>query len=199
MMMQLLPCQHVATRNLARFNLVLLSFINWPVHHPKSATELADAGFFYTGCGDRVICFHCGGGVKDWMSGDSPWVEHSIWFGNCDFLVANKGQQFVEKVKSITSMQNTNKSGFSEISAEVHEYKVEEMKDENINEHKNDEVEEMKKLENSRTCKICFEKELSILFLPCGHLTACSECAPKMHNCPICRLHPVAYIRAYLP
>jgi hypothetical protein len=36
-------------------------------------------------------------------------------------------------------------------------------------------------------CKICMDNEVSIVFLPCGHLVCCSRCAPALKNCPICR------------
>lgn len=29
------------------------------------------------GAGDRVLCFHCGGGVKSWQRGEDPWEEHA--------------------------------------------------------------------------------------------------------------------------
>ena len=38
-------------------------------------------------------------------------------------------------------------------------------------------------------CHICWESEIDAIFLPCGHLTACEECARQMqnHDCPVCR------------
>lgn len=44
----------------------LLSFQEWPRSMKQKPNELADAGFFYTGKGDQTLCFHCGGGLKDW-------------------------------------------------------------------------------------------------------------------------------------
>lgn len=38
-------------------------------------------------------------------------------------------------------------------------------------------------------CCICLEQEAEEVMLPCGHLTCCKECLPKIHEtCPICRL-----------
>lgn len=42
-------------------------------------------------------------------------------------------------------------------------------------------------LKNQTLCVICVEEKVSIVFLPCGHLTCCEECAPAMRRCPICR------------
>ena len=39
---------------------------------------------------------------------------------------------------------------------------------------------EVEILREERTCKICLEKEATILFLPCGHLASCVNCAPAL-------------------
>ncbi|CAL1261264.1 unnamed protein product [Larinioides sclopetarius] len=48
-------------------------------------------------------------------------------------------------------------------------------------------------------CKICMDKEVGIVFLPCGHLLACTDCAPALKLCPMCRKTIQAIVRAYLP
>lgn len=48
--------------------------------------------------GDRVLCFQCGGGLKDWDPGDSPWVEHAKWFGGCPYLAIKKGKDYINYV-----------------------------------------------------------------------------------------------------
>lgn len=47
----------------------ILSFAEWPKCMKQKPADLADAGFFYTGKGDQTLCFHCGGGLKDWEVG----------------------------------------------------------------------------------------------------------------------------------
>ena len=42
-------------------------------------------------------------------------------------------------------------------------------------------------LKDQILCKICMEKNVSIAFLPCGHLACCEDCSPAMRKCPICR------------
>ncbi|XP_025097729.1 inhibitor of apoptosis protein-like [Pomacea canaliculata] len=46
---------------------------------------------------------------------------------------------------------------------------------------------ENQELTSSRFCKICLSEEATILFLPCGHLVACAQCAPALRTCAICR------------
>ncbi|XP_014776964.1 baculoviral IAP repeat-containing protein 7 [Octopus bimaculoides] len=42
-------------------------------------------------------------------------------------------------------------------------------------------------LKEQKLCKICLDEELSVVFLPCGHLVSCASCAPALTNCPLCR------------
>lgn len=63
----------------------LKSFVSWPAQMTQKPTQLATNGFFYTGTGDRVICFYCGGGLKDWAIEDIPEKEHAKWFARCPY------------------------------------------------------------------------------------------------------------------
>ena len=47
--------------------------------------------------------------------------------------------------------------------------------------------EENEDIKSERICKICQVNEVSILFLPCGHLVSCAQCAPALRRCAICR------------
>lgn len=48
-------------------------------------------------------------------------------------------------------------------------------------------LEENRKLEEIKLCKICLEREVNVVFLPCGHICACSNCSPAIRKCAICR------------
>lgn len=37
------------------------------------------------------------------------------------------------------------------------------------------------------TCKVCLEKEIGCLFWPCHHTVTCTDCAPSLTKCPMCR------------
>lgn len=50
------------------------------------------------GKGDQTICYHCGGGLKDWEETDEPWVEHARWFCKCPYVLLVKGKEFVDDV-----------------------------------------------------------------------------------------------------
>ncbi|GJP84291.1 hypothetical protein CLOP_g14354 [Closterium sp. NIES-67] len=38
-------------------------------------------------------------------------------------------------------------------------------------------------------CRVCFEREISLVLLPCRHRVLCHPCADKCKQCPICRRH----------
>ncbi|XP_018331076.1 death-associated inhibitor of apoptosis 2 [Agrilus planipennis] len=58
--------------------------------------------------------------------------------------------------------------------------------------------EENRLLKEARLCKICMDFEVGIVFLPCGHLTTCVNCAPNLKNCPVCRSAIKATVRTFL-
>ena len=46
---------------------------------------------------------------------------------------------------------------------------------------------EIEQLKEEKTCKVCLDLQVSVAFLPCGHAACCSDCAPAMRKCPVCR------------
>merc|ERR1711915_861725 len=57
---------------------------------------------------------------------------------------------------------------------------------------------EVETLREERNCKICLEKEASIVFLPCGHLCTCTNCAPALQKCAVCRVPIQGLVRTYM-
>mmetsp|Transcript_8637 Transcript_8637/g.14165 ORF Transcript_8637/g.14165 Transcript_8637/m.14165 type:complete len:741 (-) Transcript_8637:32-2254(-) len=50
------------------------------------------------------------------------------------------------------------------------------------------ENERLKKLrEDEESCRICCEREIKVVLLPCGHACVCRMCASNLEKCPICR------------
>lgn len=48
-------------------------------------------------------------------------------------------------------------------------------------------AEELEKIRDQRTCKVCMDAEMDVVFLPCAHMVTCSSCAATLTQCPICR------------
>lgn len=59
-------------------------------------------------------------------------------------------------------------------------------------------IEENKRLRDERLCKICADKELGVVFIPCGHLVTCTTCAASLNNCPVCRSTITSLVKTYL-
>ncbi|XP_039600264.1 baculoviral IAP repeat-containing protein 2 isoform X1 [Polypterus senegalus] len=340
----------------------LATFINWPTRIPVRPDQLAKAGFYYVGRNDDVKCFCCDGGLRCWESGDDPWVEHAKWFPRCEYLLQERGQDFVHQIQArfprlfeqLLSNGDNNSREFSDppgfeeersedavmmntpivkaalemgfernlvkqtvqskILATGENYKTvqdlvtdllsaqdEKREEENeriaeemasdgftflkkhraalthrlksvksLMEHlleqsviapkeyeaihsassdkqtaqlidvvlskgnaasevfknwiqKNDVYllrelmaqtndsfspsqdisdlpmeEQLRRLQEERTCKVCMDKEVNIVFIPCGHLVVCKECAPSLRKCPICRSVVKGTVRTFL-
>jgi hypothetical protein len=144
----------------------LQTFEDWPKSMHQTPSELSDAGFFYLQRGDKVKCFSCGIGIKDWVQTDIPWEQHAMWSPDCEYLKLLKGEDFISDIigkgKKLPTMDKE--------AAEI--------------EKQEDEVE---KPESSGVCKICCINEFDTIFLPCGHIIACAQCASSVTKCPVCR------------
>ncbi|NWU91475.1 BIR7B protein, partial [Upupa epops] len=140
----------------------LFTFQNWPRYTDTNPEQLARAGLFYTGQGDFVRCFHCGGGMMNWLLGDDPWREHAKWYPDCEFLLQSRGREFVNSVRASLSSTQLPPSRMST-------------------------EEQLRRLQQERMCKVCMDRDVSVVFVPCGHLVACGACALNLRSCPICR------------
>ena len=58
--------------------------------------------------------------------------------------------------------------------------------------------EEFRQMKDQKECKICAEREVQVVFIPCGHLVACEICSHKLKECPICRQKIKTHVRTYM-
>jgi len=140
----------------------LKSFEEWPIGLEQTPKDLSDAGFFYEGRGDKVTCFSCGGGLKNWVSGEIPWEQHAMYYSNCEYLIQMKGLDFANQFKKQTPpvIETVNVEAEVSVEAEVVDKSV---------------------------CKICLDVRRNTVFIPCGHVCACVKCAFSVTKCPVCR------------
>lgn len=157
------------------------SYTDWPKFLKQRPQDLSDAGFYYSGKGDRVCCFSCGGGLKDWEEGDSPWEQHAMWYGNCEYLKLMKGKCFIDQMakkrKEEFERPHENLTPPAEGFERPHENLTPPLSD--------------------VSCKICYDNECNTIFLPCGHIIACAKCASSVAKCPACRQPFNSVVRAY--
>ena len=64
----------------------LSTYEDWPIANVQSKEHMAQAGFYYTGYSDKVVCFHCNLGLKKWLAKDNPVQEHARNKPSCRFL-----------------------------------------------------------------------------------------------------------------
>jgi len=89
----------------------LRSFVinDWPHDLQPSPNALSEAGFFYTRKDDRTICFHCGGGLRDWLQTDDAWAQHAAWFPFCVFVRYIKGPTFIRECQRLRTDDRKNR------------------------------------------------------------------------------------------
>ncbi|KAL3847313.1 hypothetical protein ACJMK2_018228, partial [Sinanodonta woodiana] len=58
--------------------------------------------------------------------------------------------------------------------------------------------EEYTRLLDQNICKICMDRNIELVFLPCGHLVCCAVCGQTLRFCPICRAKIHASVKTYL-
>ena len=80
-------------------NVRISSYQGFPAHVKQTPRQLAQAGFFYRGFGDRCSCFWCGIGLQHWEAGDDPWVEHAHRSHRCQYVIDCKGESFITLVQ----------------------------------------------------------------------------------------------------
>ncbi|XP_051842827.1 baculoviral IAP repeat-containing protein 2-like isoform X2 [Antechinus flavipes] len=177
------------------------TFVTWPPQIPVHPEQLASAGFYYVGCNDDVKCFCCDGGLRCWESGDDPWVEHAKWFPRCEYLIENKGQQFINQIQAsyphlLEQLLSTSGTPVDQSAALPMEKNIKYIPAPDVSDLSVEE--QLRRLQEERTCKVCMDKEVSVVFIPCGHLVVCKECSPSLRKCPICRSTIKGTVRTFL-
>lgn len=189
----------------ARLQKRLDTFLNWMGPNiSQTRDQIAEAGFYYAGYSDCCRCFYCGGGLKSWEAEDNPWIEHARWFPSCPFILTNKGQDFVDAVESLartnnnifmldvdTEMQRITSTSLSQppqVMEEAMDMQTPQpIEDSNFVSEAERLMDENLSLRQPELCKICMDAEVSIVYVPCGHLVTCGTCAPTVKSCPVCR------------
>lgn len=188
----------------------LRSFDDWPKTMKQKPQQLSDAGFFYTMKGDRVKCFSCGGGLRDWDENDVPWEQHARWFGHCEYLLLVKGQEYVDEILSGKTEGHEDTTAFAALrnSAPTTESNSRCDVESSIAAAIAPQTSETAtsdlsgsngggKFCDSKLCKICYSNEYNTAFMPCGHVVACGKCASSVTKCPLCRKPFERVMRVY--
>ncbi|XP_076466593.1 baculoviral IAP repeat-containing protein 7-B-like [Babylonia areolata] len=86
----------------------LASFQNFPVNLRSLVKTLVQQGFFYTGHGDIVMCYHCGLTIKNWRRGNNynndPRLVHAQWRRDCAHFCAVEDPAFGQRAARETEV-----------------------------------------------------------------------------------------------
>nr|BBA16874.1 XIAP-AG [synthetic construct] len=89
--------------SMADYEARIFTFGTWIYSVNKE--QLARAGFYALGEGDKVKCFHCGGGLTDWKPSEDPWEQHAKWYPGCKYLLEQKGQEYINNIHLTHSLE----------------------------------------------------------------------------------------------
>lgn len=82
------------------------TFQNWTLATVTPA-ELAKAGFYFLGQGDRVACFSCGGQLSNWEPGDRAVSEHQRHYPNCRFVRGDRADNVPLSGGGLSNVSNS--------------------------------------------------------------------------------------------
>uniref|UniRef100_V9KX60 RING-type E3 ubiquitin transferase n=2 Tax=Callorhinchus milii TaxID=7868 RepID=V9KX60_CALMI len=152
-------------------------------------------------------------------------MEHAKWFPRCDYLLQARGSEYVCSVQQLHAdilqsvfqgrlqiqSQRPSTQGAEEEERERREetrgvvqrpsesaQTGAERRETTPTQRGLSAEEQLRRLKEERTCKVCMDKEVSIVFIPCGHLVVCGDCAPNLRRCPICRALIRGSVRAFM-
>jgi len=57
--------------------------------------------------------------------------------------------------------------------------------------------EEIRRLKEARLCKVCLDEDVSVAYIPCGHIVTCVLCAAALDQCPLCRKNIKGTVRVF--
>lgn len=187
----------------------------WPIGLAQRPEPMAEAGFCYLGYGDRVQCFYCGEIIHQWLPTDTPWMEHAKWSPYCTFLNLIKSPEYIRKVNVCLQVSLTKNDYpiMNEYVCDVNEgiemkipktklqilkYNLFTSRKCKLLSRKSIQLsEENQKIKEERICKICFDRETSIVLIPCGHFVSCKICSLSLSDCPICRSEIKEFVKTY--
>lgn len=176
----------------------------WP-NTNVDVRELARAGFFYLLAGDRTVCAFCRAGLSDWQSDDVPFAQHELYYPDCPFVrgldvgnvpITPQPNEVVttvteEQVRPTIAEEQTGQPSTSIAEEQTGQPST------SLAESATNELPKEEERNQTTMCKICLDKDIDFVFLPCGHLVACKGCSWYIEDCPICKANIVARFQVY--
>ncbi|KAH3709528.1 death-associated inhibitor of apoptosis 2-like [Dreissena polymorpha] len=164
-----------------------------------STQLLSVAGFFLVQNGgeDATRCYHCGIGLRHWSPEDDPWVEHARFSPKCDYLLSAKGQEFVNLIQLAVQYSSYPANATSNKLNQTSSTNMSTLTSSSEHSISKTEVRENAALHTIMKCMYCSHKEVSLVFLPCGHLISCDGCGKEQRNCRMCGSNIKGTVRTF--
>jgi len=171
----------------------------WPFRGGTQLSKVlvAHAGFIHLG-DDRVICFYCGNALCEFKPRDCPFEEHAISSPLCDFIIDYRGQSFVDdtiadcdfnpEAKQRIDVQGTETiktiyfSPTKLTKKKLKRMRVPRMDSAPVTSSSPIVVSnvEFRSIsisdESVELCQLCFDRNGTDVFYPCGHYPMCEIC-----------------------
>lgn len=177
----------------------LETYVNAPSQFKQIKEKLIQAGLFYCTKTNQLICCYCCGGMKFIDTRYDIWDQHAYWYPDCFYVLIIKGAEFIQKVSARdVRKQFMEKETYKEkhIEAEISNAtnkKDEKFEKSTLNSECNDNS--ISRL----TCKVCYDKEICMIFKYCNHIGCCKDCAKLMRKCPVCNQRIRGFERVFIP
>ncbi|QEI03539.1 IAP-2 [Spodoptera cosmioides nucleopolyhedrovirus] len=171
-----------------------LKFKTSRVYYRDNHQVLAKNGFYYYGKKFEIRCSSCKFVIVKLKADDEDVrLIHAHYSPNCHFNAPS--------APNLDDIDDDDDTSVMENNQYAHIYPDLEVEVENNNLlHKNDNddipifsddkvtnITSANNIDDDIMCKICFERERDTCFLPCRHVSTCSECAKRCKVCCICR------------
>ncbi|AAQ21680.1 iap [Cryptophlebia leucotreta granulovirus] len=152
------------------------TFETWPLGLKQTKDDMVDAGFYYSGYGDRVECFYCGVILCDWWPEDEAWRRHIKANSECAYVLMRKKDDFIDDI-----------------------LKDKEINKEEIIKTENIDTEDSEHTDNS-LCVTCMDNTRNMCLLPCKHVILCGDCLSTIPDkrCPMCRQKISLFVPVFL-
>lgn len=171
----------------------LQSFTSWSSDSPMKPRDLAQAGFYYLQTGDAVQCFCCSGRLNNWEPEDVAWNEHARHFPNCFFVLGyDVGNIPLEE-------EDKNQDTDDPDSTETFKERLSSFNKAKLTKEQRDLLEKLRELQQQKQCKVCLDRDIRVVFLPCAHLATCQQCSKSLIKCPICCSYVRRKLKIFIP
>ena len=126
--------------------------------------------FIILGEHDAVTCYHCSGSIANWAKGDDPWEYHAHCYPTCTYVYLKRGKNFIDLQRNGVHSVGPYQPPRQAAEGEMR-----------------------------FECKVCMMNELEVVFKPCEHLVACSECTFKLQTCLFCKKMIKDVVKCVIP